>query len=346
MTSATPPLVSILSFCKDRASTIRRSVDSVLGQSYRHIEFVVQDGASTDGTSDILRGYQDPRIKIVSEPDSGPAEAFWKVLNRCRGDIVGTCLSDEELLPDAVARAVDLFRAHPDIGAATCDGYLTDATGAVTGTFVAGEFDFVNYLFGPYCPFWPGTFFRRQALVDVGLGDRHWAIDALEFEVWCRLGTQHQIKYFPVLMSKYTVHADQLSNTPKNFNEHMNGRIKIIERLFSSDGFAGASRAMQLACLYNQCFLFYNHARAYKIFDQMEALYRRMMPLLQELDPVAWQKQCDVPFSEAVHGLSAPPIPPGVYDTFAQRYQARGQTEQALDMRARAAGGHLIGATA
>jgi glycosyltransferase involved in cell wall biosynthesis len=347
MNSTNQPLVSILSFCKDRASTIRRSIDSVVGQSYRRLEFVVQDGVSTDGTIDILRSYEDGRIKLVSEPDSGPAEAFWKVLSRCQGDIIGTCLSDEELLPDAVAQAVEIFQANPGLGAATCDGYITDSTGKETGTFVAGEFDFVSYLFGRYCPFWPGTFFRRQALVDVGLEDHDWAIDALEFEVWCRLGTRHHVKYFPMFMSKYTIQADQLSNTPKNFNEHMNGRLGIIERMFSADGFAGADRATQLACLYNQYFLFYNHARAYKIFDQMEAIYLRMMPLLKELDPAEWQKQCAVPFSEAIHGLSAPPIPSTLYDRFANLYQARGQIQQALEMRERAetASGCLLGAT-
>ena len=232
------------------------------------------------------------------------------MLNRCQGDIIGTCLSDEELLPDAVARAVEMFRANPDLGAVTCDGYITDETGQETGTFVAGEFDLVNYLFGRYCPFWPGTFFRRQALIDVGLEDGEWSIDALEFEVWCRLGTRHRVKYFPVLMSKYTVHADQLSNTPKNFNEHMNGRIKIIERMFSAEGFAGANRASELACLYNQYFLFYNHARAYKIFDQMEALYGRMMPILKELDPAAWRTQLRgaARRSDALVSCRRPPI--------------------------------------
>ena len=282
------PLVSILSFCKDRAWSIRRSVDSVLGQSYRHLEFVVQDGASTAGTLDLLESCQDGRIKLVSEPDSGPAEAFWKVLNRCQGDIIGTCLSDEALLPDAVERAVELFRTHPDLGAVTCDGYMTDEHGRDTARFVAGEFDLVNYLFGRYCPFWPGTFFRRQALLDVGLGKPGWTIDALEFEVWCRLGTQHRVKYFPELMSRYTVHSDQLSNTPKNFNEHMDGRMRLVARLFPDDGTAGSGRAARLACMYNQYFLFYNHARAYRISDQMEALYDRMLPLLKDLDRGEW----------------------------------------------------------
>src|SRR5260221_14289350 len=76
------PLVSIICFCKDRSPTIRRCVDSVLTQTYRNIEFVVQDGASTDGTLEILRSYSAPRLKLVSEKASGPAEGYWKVMQR------------------------------------------------------------------------------------------------------------------------------------------------------------------------------------------------------------------------------------------------------------------------
>ncbi|MEP7305689.1 MAG: glycosyltransferase [Acidobacteriota bacterium] len=333
---ADQPLVSILSFCKNCAPTIRRSIDSVLGQSYRHLEFVVQDGASTDGTLEILQGYRDDRIKIVSERDSGPNEAFWKVLNRCQGEIIGTCLADEELLPDAVKTAVEILRAHPGLGAATCDGYITDAAGDVAGTFVAGEFDLVDGLFGRYCPFWPGSFFRRQALVDVGLAYHEWSIDALEFEVWCRLGTEHHVKYFPVLLSKYAVHAEQLSNTPKIFDVNMNSRIGIIERLFSESGFAGDHPATKSACIYNQYYLYYNHARAYKIFDHMEMLYDRMMVLLKDLDPAEWEKQRQAPRHEAIHSIVAPPIPKAVYDDFATLYYRRGQIRQALEMCERA----------
>src|SRR5690348_9584996 len=110
------PLISVICFCKDRAAFIRRSVESVLTQSYRNLEFVVQDGASTDGTREILEEYarRDPRVKLVSEPDSGPAEAYWKVMNRCTGDYIATCLSDEELLPGAIEKCVQWFANEPD----------------------------------------------------------------------------------------------------------------------------------------------------------------------------------------------------------------------------------------
>jgi len=277
------PLVSIISFTKDRVQTIRRSVKSVISQSYSNFELVVQDGASTDGTLEMIMSFNDSRIKLVSEPDSGPAEGFWKVLNRCEGEIIGTCLSDEELLPEALVRVVEFFRDHPDADVLTCNGYTTDIDGSITGPFIAGEFNFVDYLFSAYCPFWPGTFFRRQALLDIGLRPElkhEWTVGCLEFEIWCRLAVSKQIKYLPLSISKYTVTDDQLSNTPKNFIEHLENRTKIVEKLFSKSGFFGESAANKFACLYNQNYLFYNHTRAYKMYEQTEEIYTRIGKLI------------------------------------------------------------------
>jgi predicted O-linked N-acetylglucosamine transferase (SPINDLY family)/glycosyltransferase involved in cell wall biosynthesis len=264
------PLVSIICFCRNRVSTIRRCIESVLGQSYQNIEFVVQDGASTDGTLEILREYadRDSRVKLISAPDSGPAEAFWKVLQRCQGEIIATCLSDEELLPNVLELAVEQFRTQPGLGALTCDGYITDESGKITGDFKAGDFDFVGYLFSNYCPFWPGSFFRRQALIDVGFLDVGWNLDCIEFEIWCRLAADHDVEYLPKPMSKYAVHPTQASNTPANFHEHLDGRLKLIEKMFSSDGFFGPDEFMKIECMINQVFLFYNHARAYRLTEQ------------------------------------------------------------------------------
>jgi len=288
------PLVSIICFCRNRAQTIRRCIDSVLAQTYANIEFVVQDGASTDGTLEILKSYDDPRIKIVSEPDSGPAEAFWRVMNRCEGDIIGTCLSDEELLPDAVERAVGHFRAEPHLGAVTCDGFVTDTNGKVIDEFNAGNFNFVDYLFGRYCPFWPGSFFRRQALLEVGLETHQWTIECLEFETWCRLATMHEVKYVPERMSKYAVHGQQLSQTKEAFHEHFDNRAALIRRMFSKDGFFGENEVFLKACLYNQLYLLYNHVRAYNLRDQEELLADRMEEIRNSVRPLDYGRYLEL----------------------------------------------------
>ena len=285
MLTSGSPLISIISFCKNRTSTIRRSVESVLNQTYTNLEFVIQDGASTDGTLEILREYaqRDPRIKLVSEPDSGPAEAYWKVLRRCKGEIIGTCLSDEELLPDAVEFAVETFRNEPHLGAITCDGYNTDEHGTIVGNFIAGEFDFIAYLFGRYSPLWPASFFSQAALINIGLLRPGWTLDCLEFEIWCRLATNFEVKYVPRPISKYAIHSGQLSNTPKNMNEHITARLTVIDKMFSQDGFFGVDEHKKLECMINQIYLFYNHARAHQLKEEEKKLKSRLNLLFLKL---------------------------------------------------------------
>lgn len=304
MSDSSAPLFSVICFCKDRVSLIKRSIESVLNQTYANLEFVVQDGASTDGTLELLRSYaeRDSRIKIVSEPDSGPAEAYWKVLHRCRGDYIATCLSDEELVPDALEKAVGWFTAQPTVGAFTCDGYTTDADGRITGDFKAGEFDFVAYLFGKYCPFWPGSFFRRQALIDIGLERPDWNIGCLEFEIWCRLARDHEVRYVPVPVSKYAVHPGQLSNTPANFYEHIDNRLKLIESMFALDGFFGAEKTRRVLEKVDQRYAFHGedwfreieskisqlsqfefHARAHRLLEDEREFTRRIDALTNQL---------------------------------------------------------------
>jgi glycosyltransferase involved in cell wall biosynthesis len=68
------PLLSIVTACYNRAAFISRAVESVQAQNYPAVEHLIIDGASTDGTLDLLCRY--PHLRVVSEPDRGVYEAF------------------------------------------------------------------------------------------------------------------------------------------------------------------------------------------------------------------------------------------------------------------------------
>lgn len=87
--------VSIITTCYNRASTIRTSIESVLAQDYPDIEYIVVDGASTDGSVDIIREYEGRIAKIVSEPDHGMYEAINKGIRLATGDVIGLMHSDD-----------------------------------------------------------------------------------------------------------------------------------------------------------------------------------------------------------------------------------------------------------
>jgi glycosyltransferase involved in cell wall biosynthesis len=106
--------VSLITPSFNQGQFIRRTIDSVLSQTGDfELDYRVIDGGSTDDTLDILASYGN-RLHWVSEPDRGQVDAINKGLRTADGDIVGWLNSDDVLLPGAIARAVEAFRAHPE----------------------------------------------------------------------------------------------------------------------------------------------------------------------------------------------------------------------------------------
>lgn len=88
--------VSIITVVYNREKTIERSIQSVLNQSYKNIEYIIIDGASTDGTMQIVHQYKDRIAVIVSEKDQGMYDALNKGIKAAKGDVVGILHADDE----------------------------------------------------------------------------------------------------------------------------------------------------------------------------------------------------------------------------------------------------------
>jgi len=87
--------ISIITVVWNNANTIRDAIDSVLNQTYENIEYIVIDGASSDGTIDIVKNYGDKISKFVSKKDNGLYDAMNKGIKLATGDIIGILNSDD-----------------------------------------------------------------------------------------------------------------------------------------------------------------------------------------------------------------------------------------------------------
>lgn len=105
------PLVSIITVVYNGAAHLQQTIESVLGQTYAPIEYVIVDGASTDGSVAIIKNYAHRLQWWCSEKDSGISEAFNKALQHCRGAIIGIINSDDWYEPNAVQQAVNALTA-------------------------------------------------------------------------------------------------------------------------------------------------------------------------------------------------------------------------------------------
>ena len=232
--SGAMPLVSIFDFCKNAKKTIRRSLNSLVEvfKIYPNIEVVIQDGGSTDGTLDIIGEYAPvfgERLKLVSQPDSCAGEGFLRAMRRCNGDIVCSCLSDEELFPYAVQWAVEKFSESQEAAVVHGDMYNTDINGNIVVHNPSREFNLASYLAHELPMHFAASFFRKSALEEIGLYSDDWLVTGGDFEIWSRLGRSSQkICYFPIVLAKYAVHEGELSECPEQISKRFGYREKII----------------------------------------------------------------------------------------------------------------------
>ncbi len=105
--------VSIITVCLNAQATIEQTILSVLNQSYQHIEYLIIDGQSIDGTLEIIHQYQHRISRIVSAKDAGIYDAMNKAVALATGDIVYFLNADDVFYDhDVVGDIVKQFMQH------------------------------------------------------------------------------------------------------------------------------------------------------------------------------------------------------------------------------------------
>lgn len=126
--SGSEPLVSVITVVFNGAGHLRGAIESVVGQSYPNLEYIVIDGGSTDGTTEILREQESHLDYWVSEPDTGIYDAMNKGIRASTGSIIGILNADDRYVPGAIEKVVRAF-SDPRVG--YCYGWtrLVDSRG-------------------------------------------------------------------------------------------------------------------------------------------------------------------------------------------------------------------------
>jgi hypothetical protein len=191
------PTLSIVMPTRNQAAYLPQAVASVLRQAEgpaTDLELVVTDGASSDGTPDLLAALaqQHPgRIRWVSEPDGGPADAVNKAVAMARAPIIGWLNSDDLYTPGAAARAVTALQRHADWVMVYGEGDHVDLQGAHLGRYPTRGPDTPLAAWADGCHICqPTAFFRRDVFLALGGLDTGLRT-AFDYEFWLRLLKAH-----------------------------------------------------------------------------------------------------------------------------------------------------------
>ena len=203
------PLVSIVTPSYNQARFLEATLRSVLAQDYPSIEYLVVDGASSDGSVEIIRRYADRLTWWVSEKDSGQSEAINKGLRRSQGEIVGWLNSDDVYLPGAVSAAVAAFRSNPSAGLVYGDALAIDADGKSFNVMRARQYTLTDLMaFNIICQ--PAAFMRRSVLEQVNYLDPGYQL-LMDNLLWMNMAQKAPIIYVPQTWAAARYH-DQAKN--------------------------------------------------------------------------------------------------------------------------------------
>lgn len=236
------PFVSVVTPSYNSAKFILEAIESVRQQNYPSIEHIIMDGASTDGTQEILRQY--PDLIWVSEPDRGQSHALNKNFRRAQGEIIGWLNADDSYNPEAVRVVVNFFQQHPDVDVVYSDCQFIDENGNKIRHSKSQLFDLESFLLNNYIK-QPTVFMRKRVLDTVGGVDEnlHYVMDK---ELWLRVGTKFQMRYLP----EKSLANFRLCAGTKSFEQSPKFHLEwlgVLERVFQEPPFSEFNPSLKKA---------------------------------------------------------------------------------------------------
>lgn len=186
---------------------LRATIDSVLTQNYPNLNYLVQDGNSTDDTVDVLRSYGS-RLAWRSEHDGGQTQAINRAFSICDGDIMAYLNSDDMLLPGTLGYVAREFQARPDVDVVYGHRIFVDRDGLEVGRAVLPRHDAKAIYWADYIP-QETMFWRRRVWDAVGPLDESFQY-ALDWDFILR-AQQAGFKFLrlPRFLACFRVHDEQ-----------------------------------------------------------------------------------------------------------------------------------------
>lgn len=185
--------ISLVTVSYNSAKTIEDTIQSVLSQTWKDVEYLIIDGGSTDGTCDIVKKYRDSIAGFVSEPDYGIYDAMNKGIRLATGDVIGFLNADDVYTNKMVLEKVATAFIELDVDSVYGDlCYVAhDNMNKVVRYWKAGRFTPTSFRRG-WMPPHPTFFVKKAVLDNYGAFDPTFRLSG-DYELILRLLYKHRI---------------------------------------------------------------------------------------------------------------------------------------------------------
>jgi GT2 family glycosyltransferase len=203
------PTISIVTPSYQQGRYLARTLYSVVSQNYPALEFVIEDGGSSDETLDVIRRFEPALSRWRSEPDDGQGDAINRGFRGTTGEIMAWLNADDLLLPGSLAFVASYFTAHPEVDVIYGNRVMIDEHDGQIGTWVLPSHDDRVLGLADYVP--QETLFWRRRIWEAAGGyvDPRFSY-ALDWDLLIRLRSAGaKMVRLPRFLAAFRVHAAQ-----------------------------------------------------------------------------------------------------------------------------------------
>jgi len=217
--------VSLLTVSYNSSATIKDTINSVLSQDYKDVEYIIVDGNSGDKTVEIIRSFGNKIDKWISEADKGIYDAMNKAIKMATGEVVGILNSDDFYSATNVVSQVAAAFNDPAIDAVFGDLVFVDPNNLkkVVRKYSSANWHPEKFAKG-FMPAHPTFFVRRKYYEEIGLFKTDYKI-AADYELLIRFLYVHKLKYKYLPINMVTMRKGGVSSNGIMSNIILNDEI-------------------------------------------------------------------------------------------------------------------------
>lgn len=210
------PKVSVVMSVYNAEKYLEEAIDSILNQTFSDFEFIIINDGSTDRTSEILKGYTDPRLIIVNQANMGLTRSLNKAINMVRGEYIARMDSDDISLPERLQMQVAFLHGHPTVGLVGTRVIQIDENGEFIAEWsLLAESAYIKTALLIENQFCHGSvMFRRECIRKVG-GYREEFKRAQDYDLWLRIAEYYEVANLIVPVYKLRITANSISFSHK-----------------------------------------------------------------------------------------------------------------------------------
>ena len=205
-----PPIVSVIIPTFNRRKYIGEAIQSVLDQTFRDFEIMVNDDGSTDGTANVVKSFSDDRVKYISQANRGRSNARNHAIGISTGQYIAFLDSDDLYLAGKLELQVAYLDKHPEVGMVYTSAYCMNEEGTLlSDSYRANKSGWIYKDIAFYVPVTitlPTVMIRREVLDRVGGFDEK--MERFEdTDMWRRIAKEFPIGAIPDFTCKLRTHG-------------------------------------------------------------------------------------------------------------------------------------------